>query len=728
MDEILKLQEMFAEVQNTSTASKLAERNVVEILEKLKKFYGLDIIYTQDGSEFMTKDYLDKMVSELVEQMGRVQIGELPRLTGVSLDRIEQRLPSILRKYPVHNIESNLIASQYLDSIASEMNNELMRNDSLSFSEMSIKYNFPPGFLKGFVEDRLGTIIQGIISFDKSGIVTEGYRTIQDARIRGILNACIRPVSLSALGTSYNIPESQFLRVVNEMLEKHEIEGSIKAGTYFPEKFIRNQETIARNFFNKNSFIEYSFLKKNLFIQKEKDFINRVIGQSNVVYFETCAYSREGLERLKEHITTVLADDGLIELFDFLPTCFTENDIEVMLSRDFELENIEKTESLLVSQDFLDKCSRTFKSKIKNMIFDSPQKLLESTANAQNQAKGKKKQGKGSSKKKDSFFLSREEIIKVLSEEKVMQRLVDESAEDSFFELLQPKLMEVYEQTRLELFEKKKSSSTELLQEISFKIEQITLELLITKRTVDELREKDSAIDPSHLVDRMSKMSRILLQNIIFLLCRKFSITTEKSLLAEDKLLASSGNEKSQESLQLELREKFIFLDKKALYTVIEMLPKDIGKILREMLSMTSKNASNEFLGYLEKNSQGLSLKPVVLDKKIEKQFLLSEKFLMKACYQSVQKSKDLGKRLFQLLKLFAMENGLYLSLGFSLQGIAFCLQCLERKENQGEQKSKEIEGCKKVFEFLTREGEKKHEEELEAEAFLESMAKKLKV
>ena len=55
MDEILALQQQLMAVQNTSTLYKLANRNVMEIVDLLIKRYGLELYFTSDGSIAMTR-------------------------------------------------------------------------------------------------------------------------------------------------------------------------------------------------------------------------------------------------------------------------------------------------------------------------------------------------------------------------------------------------------------------------------------------------------------------------------------------------------------------------------------------------------------------------------------------------------------------------------------------------------------------------------------------------
>ena len=49
MDEIWALQQQLMAVQNTSTLYKLANRNVMEIVELLVKKHGLVLFFTTDG-------------------------------------------------------------------------------------------------------------------------------------------------------------------------------------------------------------------------------------------------------------------------------------------------------------------------------------------------------------------------------------------------------------------------------------------------------------------------------------------------------------------------------------------------------------------------------------------------------------------------------------------------------------------------------------------------------
>ena len=105
MDEILALQRQLAEVSTRSTLNKIAERNVVEILDILVRDYQLKLIYTEDGKEFITPDHLDIMIRDAVEETGRLSIIELPKILNVAIEKIENRIESVIKKFKFFLIE-----------------------------------------------------------------------------------------------------------------------------------------------------------------------------------------------------------------------------------------------------------------------------------------------------------------------------------------------------------------------------------------------------------------------------------------------------------------------------------------------------------------------------------------------------------------------------------------------------------------------------------------------
>lgn len=51
MEEILKLQQQLAAIQNATTKTKLADRNVIEIINLLTSKYALELHFSTDGKQ-----------------------------------------------------------------------------------------------------------------------------------------------------------------------------------------------------------------------------------------------------------------------------------------------------------------------------------------------------------------------------------------------------------------------------------------------------------------------------------------------------------------------------------------------------------------------------------------------------------------------------------------------------------------------------------------------------
>ena len=63
-EEVRKLAADFQRIQSTSTAHKLSERNCIEIVTKLIEMKLLDVIYTLDGKEYVTPQYLEREIRD----------------------------------------------------------------------------------------------------------------------------------------------------------------------------------------------------------------------------------------------------------------------------------------------------------------------------------------------------------------------------------------------------------------------------------------------------------------------------------------------------------------------------------------------------------------------------------------------------------------------------------------------------------------------------------------
>ena len=111
MEEILLLQQQLMAVQNSSTKYKLANRNVIEIVDMLIKRHGLELYFTLDGRirlsigrEFITPQHLDGVIRDTVGEMGKVSMVELPNLLNMDVSIIEARVDGLVKKGSLKNV------------------------------------------------------------------------------------------------------------------------------------------------------------------------------------------------------------------------------------------------------------------------------------------------------------------------------------------------------------------------------------------------------------------------------------------------------------------------------------------------------------------------------------------------------------------------------------------------------------------------------------------------
>ena len=94
MDEILALQAALATAQDAKSSIKLSERNIVELVNKLKSLDLLEstLLYTLNGKEYLTEARLDAEIKREVKRRGgRVPVTDLQPALNVDVVHCERR-------------------------------------------------------------------------------------------------------------------------------------------------------------------------------------------------------------------------------------------------------------------------------------------------------------------------------------------------------------------------------------------------------------------------------------------------------------------------------------------------------------------------------------------------------------------------------------------------------------------------------------------------------------
>jgi dTDP-4-dehydrorhamnose reductase len=100
------------------------------------------------GREFITPEYLDSMIKEVVNENGKIRLDELSNLLNVSTGVVERRLEELVKKKQLSNVSGTYISPTYIDRLAEQISDELQATNELKIVDVSLKFELPFDFLQ----------------------------------------------------------------------------------------------------------------------------------------------------------------------------------------------------------------------------------------------------------------------------------------------------------------------------------------------------------------------------------------------------------------------------------------------------------------------------------------------------------------------------------------------------------------------------------------------------
>lgn len=180
---------------------------------KLTENKLLDVIFTNDGKEYVTPQHLSKEIKdELYIHGGRINLTDLANILNVDLSQVT-KIASDIEKHDkgVRIILGQLINKSYITKIAEEINDKLNQNGLISIAELTLHYDLPAEFLQSLIEKELGKSILGKQdSQDPHIFYNQGYIARNEAKIRGALSAITKPTPISAILGQCSVQERLF--------------------------------------------------------------------------------------------------------------------------------------------------------------------------------------------------------------------------------------------------------------------------------------------------------------------------------------------------------------------------------------------------------------------------------------------------------------------------------------------------------------------------------------
>ncbi|KAK0398625.1 hypothetical protein QR680_002681 [Steinernema hermaphroditum] len=338
--DIQKLAADLQRVQLTEGAKKLSENNCIEVVHKLITAQILDLIFTTDGKEYITKKHLiTEIRNECLAHDGRAPIGDIAAALRVEFGQIEAQIDDVVTEDDEFFVcNGELISRDYIRKLCMEVDAKLQEMGSLSLQHLTKTMHVPTEVLNNHILANVGSTIDAVQYGDI--LYTSTYLRCQRNALRAVLSALTRVTPLSRIQQHLNVSPSLFSSLWDELRELKAVPGSIvgnKNSTnalYVPSIHDRMVKQYTLNTFHEHQVIDFGTLKK-LFITDPAQYLKQVFSKEdikkNLIIFPNCAISTELWQEVEKTVEDEMSKMDYCDLAHAIPPTvpFEDSDIDV---------------------------------------------------------------------------------------------------------------------------------------------------------------------------------------------------------------------------------------------------------------------------------------------------------------------------------------------------------------------------------------------------------------
>jgi hypothetical protein len=334
-----------------------------------KRIHESIISFVQDAKEYVTPEHLEKeIMDEIIVHGGRVHLTEIQPNLNVDLRHVQDKAAKLVKEDPsMRLIDGEVFTSDYLDSLAEEINQVLHEAGQLRLVELASKYTVTTQFMIEILTTRLGSIVHG--HMESGMIYTPTYIDRQTSCIRGAFSAITKPTPVASLQGIFNFDESLFETTVLKLISEGRLKGTLSGrgmrATYTPATFSQAQLKSVRQFFSQNGYIEYSTAEKML-VSNPKGFLGKELGEEGHA-LKSCFVSKHLIEQVDAAVEDALTSDSWVCVTPLLPSFMDVPDAAAVLQRCDSIKDAKRArimaEVYVVSSGFLGKCVEHVKQR-----------------------------------------------------------------------------------------------------------------------------------------------------------------------------------------------------------------------------------------------------------------------------------------------------------------------------------------------------------------------------
>ncbi|KAH7721891.1 Protein C06G3.9 [Aphelenchoides avenae] len=341
--DIQKLAADLQRVQLAEGAKKLSDGNCVELVSKLMAMGAIDIVVTTDSKEYVTKKHLVTEVrNECIASDGRAALTDLALRLNIELDHIENAAAVITKQSDSFVLcNGELISREHIDNLCMRLNAQLDEVGQLSTLQLTKQWDLPTDILHNYLIPELGRKIHAVRHDDQ--LYTQRFLGVQRTKLRAVLLALTKPVSLQSIFNHLRVSQQLFQRLWSELDDAKQVPGRVVGSKsslkslYVPRVYEDLVRTFVLKHFKDNGHFEINVAKK-LSIADVAQYFKELLPKdefNKLIVLPSSVVGQELFDELQQSVEEKMAAQQYCAVEEVLPQALTtldDHDLEKVLA------------------------------------------------------------------------------------------------------------------------------------------------------------------------------------------------------------------------------------------------------------------------------------------------------------------------------------------------------------------------------------------------------------
>ncbi|GBG32425.1 E3 UFM1-protein ligase 1-like [Hondaea fermentalgiana] len=361
-EELAALAEALETAQAAETQRGLSERNVVELVLKLREQKKLELVFSLSGNEFVTPERLRQEICQEVKwRGGRARLDEMAATLDLDLTIVESAAQSLVRNEeetksddiagPALSDQAGVAKLSFLTAleiVSSDFRNTLCREidellgnglNSITLGALATDHAVPVEFARHTVEHGIANGIIRNARLQGNVLRTDAYEAALSRKVLGALLAITQPTSLSQIAKAAEMEmselESVFLRpnVAANMIDLQKL-GSVRNGDFIPASFAARQRRAVDDYFSQNHCLPRNVVRSfHLTSGTALGFVRVTFPKAQEL--SSCIISSTALEALDASVSEAISNKAWLDVAaqGLIPTQVSDADFINLLEK-----------------------------------------------------------------------------------------------------------------------------------------------------------------------------------------------------------------------------------------------------------------------------------------------------------------------------------------------------------------------------------------------------------